>query len=760
MSFPIHSYSWTLTIMIIASLNSLAFSQEVDQYIVFMDSNAMPKAFSTQQHWHSATLDSVSLTTSSSNLIYSYTHVIDGFSATLSPSELESLQTSPGFLYSIKDLPVKHDTTHSTQFLGLTDSTGAWKSSNYGEGMIIGVVDTGVWPESQSYSDHGMPPVPTRWKGACETGTQFNTSLCNNKLIGARAFNKGLIARNISIAMNSARDTEGHGTHTSSTAAGSFVEGASYFGYAPGTLKGVAPKAHVAMYKALFDEGAFASDIIAAIDQAIGDGVDVMSMSLGLDGVALYEDPIALATFAAVEKNVFVATSAGNSGPFLQSLHNGIPWVLTVAAGTIDREFEAEVILGNGNSVFGSSLYPGNYSADIAPIVFMGDCLNATKIRGMTSGKIVICQEKNSTLRQQLENVKNSSAIGGIFIANISPSDLEFLIQSPFQAIFMTLKDGERLKKYVKSNALPKASLNFQVTNLKARPAPAVTSYSSRGPSPSCPTVLKPDIMGPGSLILASWPSNVEATEVKSKPFYTDFNLLSGTSMSCPHLAGVGALIKKAHPEWSPAAIRSAMMTTADVTDLSGQPIQDLGKDNSTATGLAIGAGQVNPNKAMDPGLVYDLNSTDYVNLLCALNFSAKQIQAITRSSTNNCDTPSMDLNYPSFIAIFDANYTNSSQPNQVMEFPRTLTNVGEGMTSYVASFTPLEGINMSVIPGKLEFKSKGEKLRFKLVIESDHTVAVKKKSYLSSGYLKWIEDRGNHVVQSPIVVTNFDFQS
>ncbi|CAN0922330.1 Subtilisin-like protease SBT3 [Linum grandiflorum] len=364
-----------------------------------------------------------------------------------------------------------------------------------------------------------MPPVPSRWKGECETGTQFNTSLCNNKLIGAR---------NISITMNSARDTDGHGTHTSSTAAGSFVHGASYFGYAPGILKGVAPKAHVAMYKALFDEGAFASDIIAAIDKALADGVDVISLS--------------------------------------------------------------------------------------------------------------------------------------------------------------------------------------------------------------------PDIMGPGSLILASWPSNLEATE-------TDFNLLSGTSMSCPHLAGVGALVKKAHPDWSPAAIRSAMMTTADATDLSGQPIQDLGQE---------GAGQVNPNKALDPGLVYDVNTTDYVNLLCALNFTAEQIQAITSSSSSSCKSPSLDLNYPSFVAFFDANSSHSR--NQVMEFSRILTNVGdEGMTSYEAALTPLEGLHVSVIPGKLEFKAKGEKLSFKLVVES---VGVKKKSYVSSGYLKWIEHGGHHVVQSPIVATNINFQS
>ncbi|KZV54570.1 subtilisin-like protease [Dorcoceras hygrometricum] len=663
----------------------MSISAESDTYIVHMDVSAMPKAFSTHQDWYLATLASVSNTLETSRdeglvysdkLVYSYTNSINGFSAVLSSSELEAVKKSKGYISCTKDSAVKVDTTHSYQFLGLNSNYGAWPVSNYGEDVIIGLVDTGVWPESRSFNDDGLSDVPSRWRGECESGQQFSSTLCNKKLIGARYFNRGLLSKypKLKISMNSARDTDGHGTHTSSTAAGSPVEGASYFGYAPGTATGVAPKSRVAMYKALWDEGSYLSDILAAIDQAIADGVDVLSLSFGFDGKALFEDPVAIATFAAMEKGIFVSTSSGNAGPTEETLHNGNPRVLTVAAGTIDREFGGTLILGNGVSALGSS-------------------------------------------------------------------------------IWIILEEGQKVLDYIKNDSNPKARFVFKETRLGIKPAPILASYSSRGPSQSCPFVLKPDIMAPGDLILASWPPNSSVTVVDTHQLFNDFNIISGTSMACPHAAGVAALLKGAHPEWGPAAIRSAMMTTAYTFDNTGNPIKDEGFDNKPATPLAMGAGHVDPNKALDPGLIYDATTQDYINLLCALNFNASQIKTITRSSSYNCSLQSLDLNYPSFIAYFKGNSSNSNVKH-VQDFHRTVTNVGEEKSVYIANLTAINGLKVSVSPYRLEFTKKFEKKSYKLRLEGPKLM----NDTSFYGFLTWIQSGGKREVRSPIVATTLTY--
>ncbi|KAF7141146.1 hypothetical protein RHSIM_Rhsim06G0052200 [Rhododendron simsii] len=749
--FPLYVFLLSLTIP--QFISTLA---ELDNYIVHMDLSAMPKAFSSHHTWYLATISSIldntrattttAATTSlssSSKLIYGYSNAIHGFSASLSISEYEAIKQSPGYVSSYRDMPVKIDTTHSTQFLGLKSESGTLLAAEQGKNVIIGVVDSGIWPESKSFDDDGMTDVPSRWKGECETGTQFNSSMCNKKLIGARFFNKGLHAKypKLAFSMNSTRDTNGHGTHTSSTAAGNYVKGASYFGYASGTARGVAPRAHVAMYKAFWDEGSYSSDIIAAIDQAMIDGVDILSLSFGSNSSELYKNPIAIATFAAMEKGIFVSKSAGNRGPDIASLHNGIPWSLSVAAGTVDREFQGLITLGNNVSISGSSLFPGNSNPSQFPLVFMGFCNNSKELKNV-GHKIIVCQDKDDSLYKQVYYARNSNVTAAIFVTNMT--DLEFYIQTTFPAIFLNPEKGEIVLDYIKNGDDPTAKMDFHQTVLGTKPAPKVASYSSRGPSPSCPFVLKPDLMGPGSLILAAWPPNIPTAGLATGPLFSQFNIVSGTSMACPHAAGVAALLKAARPDWGPAAIRSAMMTTSYSNDNNFNLIKDLGNNDEVATPLAIGSGHVDPNKALDPGLIYDTDVTDYVNLLCGLKFTANQIQTITRGNPYNCSNPTLDINYPSFIAFFDAD-----APETVQKFSRTVTNAGAGMANYMAKVTPMEGFIVKVVPEKLVFTERSEKQSYKVSIQGPKTM---KEGTLAFGYLTWVEVEGDHVVRSPIV--------
>ncbi|KAL5566768.1 hypothetical protein UlMin_029932 [Ulmus minor] len=733
-------------------------SSERSTYIVHMDKSHMPKtSFNNHHHWYSSIVDSIKHKSPTSeadhrfkplSLFYTYDNALHGFTANLSPKELETLKKSPGFVSAYRDKIVTIDTTHTPEFLSLSTSTGLWPASKYGENVIVGVVDSGVWPESESFKDHDMTPyIPAKWKGTCEEGQEFNSSLCNFKLIGARFFNKGVIAANpnVTISMNSARDTMGHGTHTSSTAAGNYVSGASYFGYAKGVARGIAPLARVAMYKVLWDEGRYASDVLAGIDQAIADGVDVISISMGFDEVPLYEDPIAIASFAAMEKGVVFSSSAGNFGPSLGTLHNGIPWVLTVAAGTIDRSFAGTITLGNGLTIVGWTMFPASAIVENFPLVYnktLSSCNSSDLLSNAPSG-IIICDNIGS-LYDQIDVISSSKVLGAIFISN--DTQIYELGGVTCPGAVIGPENGSTVIQYAESSGTPSVSIKFQQTFFGTKPAPAAAVYTSRGPSPSYPSILKPDIMAPGSLVLAAWIPNSQTAQIGSNvALSSDYNIISGTSMACPHASGIAALLKGAHPEWSPAAIRSAMMTTANPLDNNQNPIGDNGHIFEFASPLAMGSGQVDPNRALDPGLIYDATPQDYVNLLCSTNFTQKQILTITRSKAYSCSNSSSDLNYPSFIVFYD-----NSTASKTQNFERIVTNVGDGAATYTAAVVAPNGARISLVPSTLVFGKKYEKQKYSLSIEYQGN----KRDIVSFGSLVWVEEKGNHTVRSPIVVS------
>lgn len=743
-------------------------------YIVHMDKAELPETFTDHHQWYSTMVNSVAdkLKTQDEateeedgeeRIIYTYQTALHGFAATLSEVEAKKLEGKNGVVAVLPETVYQLHTTRSPEFLGLhpEDSTSVWSESLSDHDVVVGVLDTGIWPESQSFNDTGLTPVPSHWKGICETGRGFTKLNCNRKIVGARVFYHGYEAATGKIneqdEYKSPRDQDGHGTHTAATVAGFPVRGANLLGYASGTARGMAPGARVAAYKVCWAGGCFSSDILSAVDQAVADGVNVLSISLGGGISSYYRDSLSIAAFGAMESGVFVSCSAGNGGPDPVSLTNVSPWITTVGASTMDRDFPATVKLGNRQILSGVSLYRGRMNLSLRkqyPLVYMGSnssspdpsslCLEGTLNPKAVAGKIVICDRGISPRVQKGQVVKDAGGIGMI-LANTASSGEELVADCHLlPALSVGEIAGKAIKSYALRNSKPTATLAFLGTKLGVRPSPIVASFSSRGPNFLTLEILKPDVIAPGVNILAAWTGKAGPSGLPTDHRRVNFNILSGTSMSCPHVSGVAALLKARHPEWSPAAIKSALMTTAYVHDNTHNPLRD-NSDAAPSTPFDHGAGHINPSRALDPGLVYDLGPQDYFEFLCTQMLTPPQLKAFSKSSNHSCRhalaNPG-DLNYPALSVVFPEHPSLS-----VLTLHRTVTNVGPPTSKYVSRVSPLKGVTVTVQPRTLQFTSKIQKLSYKI------TFTTKSRQPLPEfGGLVWSD--GVHKVRSPIVVT------
>ncbi|XP_023920361.2 subtilisin-like protease SBT1.5 [Quercus suber] len=739
-------------------------------FIVRVQNNLKPKRYSNHKTWYKSTLKSLSSSINSSNsqtqhnhgLLHVYNTVFHGFSARFTPQQAEELTNRPEILLVLPDRLLQLQTTRTPQFMGLIgtkDKHGIINESDSGSNVIIGVLDTGIWPEHVSFNDQDLGPVPSHWKGKCDGGDNFPENLCNKKLIGARYYLTGSLEQQ---QQGSARDTDGHGTHTTSTIAGRHVPNASFLGFAQGIANGVAPKSRIAVYKVCSEDSCSVSDILAGIDAAVEDGVDVISISIGGDPVPYHEDAIAIGAFGAIENGVLFSASGGNNGPTDSTISNVAPWITTVGASTIDRRFPADLVLGDGSVITGSSLYKGDglSKGKYLPLIYAGNtsnskidnatCLPGTLNKDLVSGKIVLCDRGIGPRIEKAEVVREAGGVG-LVLANVEPMG-EGIVADAFLIPGLAITQSKRttVLQYIKSTKNPKATFIFKGTQLGVKPAPVVASFSSRGPNSISPSVLKPDIIAPGVNILAAWPDGVPPTEVAADKRRTEFNIISGTSMSCPHVSGVAALLKGAHPDWSPAMIKSALMTTAYADDHDGKTLLDE-KDNSVSSVFGFGAGHVDPNKAVDPGLVYDLTVDDYLNFLCASNFNTGQIEVISRRKVSCSGVQQVnmwDLNYPSISVSFDTSAPSKSE----VVVNRTVTYVGDGDSIYTVNITNPKGVTVAVDQEKLIFKKKGQKQSYMVRILSEKVGLHHNYSGSESGCLVWTD--GKHQVTSPIVVT------
>jgi subtilisin family serine protease len=665
--------------------------------------------------------------------IYDYTIASNGIAADLTAAQAAALAKMPEVLGLAKDQLEQPETTLSPHFLGLDAGGGVWSqlggAQNAGAGIVVGVIDTGIWPESTAFAGNTGIPVPADWHGTCQAGELWPVTTCNDKLIGARYYLNGYGIKNIATDdYVSARDGAGHGSHTSSTAAGNNGTQVTIDGNLIGTGSGMAPGAKVAMYKVCWEgrkdnpPGCFNSDSVAAINDAVRDGVDVLNYSIGGSSESGPLDPVAQAFRGASNAGVFVANSAGNSGPGASTLDHPAPWVTTVAAATFRRAFNA-VELGNGARYVGASttatLPTFKPLVTALSVKLAGASDNNAKICALgtldpakANGKIVVCDRGVVDRIEKGFEVKRAGG-AGLVLANVSPNSINGDYH-PVPAVHVVQADGDAIKAYIASAGAGATAkiVPLNAAELAAAPqVPEITDFSSRGPSTTTGgDILKPDIAAPGNDVVAAVapPSN----------FGRSWDFYSGTSMSSPHIAGIGALIKALHPAWLPSEIKSAIMTSAgDTVSSANDP-------------FAQGAGFVNPNGAADPGLVYPTTPNEYRQYLVGLGVHfAPPFDTLTPISGT-------ELNQAS-IAI--------GSLTGIQTVTRRVKNVGSAPATYTASVS-VPGFSTTVSPSSLTL-APGAEATFTV----DFTRTTAALSEWAIGSLTWAG--AGHQVRSPIAV-------
>ncbi|HEV3410644.1 MAG TPA: S8 family serine peptidase, partial [Chthoniobacterales bacterium] len=512
-----------------------------------------------------------------------------------------------------------------------------------------------------------------------------------------------------------------------------------------GRMSGMAPRARVAMYKVCWETldplvgGCFTSDSAAAMDQATADGVDGLNFSIS-GSTTSFTNAVETAFRNAATAGVFVSTSAGNSGPGASTVAHASPWASTVANGSHDRNSEATLALGNGQTFLGVSTAPN--AAGPAPLIRSQDaglsganadsvrlCFSSTWAGGpnnldpaKVSGKIVVCERGVNDRVDKSKAVQEAGGVGMVLV-NVGVNTLNADFHSvPTVHLQDAVINGVNPRTAVQTYAQqPGATASISQAMVTTQPAPITSGTSSRGPSLAAGgDILKPDMMAPGSDVLAAVAPPNNANQL--------FALYSGTSMSAPHVLGVGMLLKQLHPTWSPMMIKSALMTT-------GTNILDTGITEATRI-FRQGAGQIRPNNANNPGLVFDSDSDDWTAFLCGATTSVPQATCNALIAAGHSTNPS-DLNQAS-IAIGDLVGSETVR--------RTATNVSSSAVTYTASVTPPPGVNVVVNPSSLTLNP-GQSGTFNVTFTRT-TAAF--GTYVG-GQLTWTG--GGHNVRIPLVV-------
>ena len=726
--------------------------------------------------------------------IYSYTHAMNGFAAMLTAAEVEAFRRDSSVINVIEDFAMDVETNNSPNFLGINDSfQGLTKQRGItGEDVIVGILDTGAVPQHPSFTDTNTIKLPyycewpwndtqrgvcadiekknqevvydappPQWNGICQEGEGWTADDCNNKLIGARWYVDGFLAGRGSVVEGeflSPRDSSGHGSHTASTAAGNNVT-ATFNGTPVADIGGIAPRALISVYKVCWlSPGAtnfscFFSDSAAATDAAVADGVDVINFSVGT--AQSFTDTQDLAFLNAAADGVFVARSAGNDGPAAFTTNAGEPWVTSVAASTLDG-----IAIANATRVNSPMSIAMDYASlegsITAPLVDVGDITDdlvvaepleaCAPLTNDIGGQIALIARGSCAFTTKIENAVNAGASAVLMYSDSRPKTVMGGTATPttlsIPGVMIDNEDGLAILAEIDGGATVNVTLSANVFIWEELTGNIMADFSSRGPYQTVQDWIKPDITAPGVRILAA--TTPDTADGSAGDL---FGYLSGTSMSSPHVAGIAALLVEARPDWSPAQLKSAIMTTGR---------QNVVKEDeeTPADPFDFGSGHAVPNNAVNPALTYDAGLLDYLAASCGT--------PTPLLDDANCDfvedglglsTDPADLNLPS-IGIDGLPGTQT--------ITRTVTAVdyfvGKGEDPYgpnqLIEYCPVieapEGFAVTVAPEKLYLRP-GESASYEVTVTNVSAPA----NEWRFGALTWESSRWwrDNTVRSPIAV-------
>lgn len=664
------------------------------------------------------------------DLVDQFTTAFNGVAVEATPAQVRDLVLAGAVTGSWENETLYTQTISTPEELGLAGPDGAWEewfggADDAGAGVIVGVIDSGIVPENPSFAPRPGMSVPERWRGTCETSEGPTGFACNTKIIGARTYGEAYGNLLPSNEVPTPRDVNGHGSHTAGTAAGNADIPMAVDGVDVGVGSGIAPGAQIAVYKAAWgaEGGGTLAGIVAAIDDATADGVDVINFSIGAS-ITEQVSPHGLALLGAAEAGVFVSAAAGNAGGGGEgTVENAYPWITTVGATTTARPsvktltFGDRTLQGNGfgEGVSGPvitgfrALVPGRQ------VDLIDGCAPGTLVEDLVRGSVMVCEDQGNPFVVS-EYLTDLGAVGVVFFKSRGAGLPGYAIGYPgIPAIGLSSSSAGQF--YSWANANTGAEVEISAVSETPAVSPELAWFSSLGPSRiNKGALIKPDVVAPGVDIVAPF-----------APGPDDFLGISGTSMAAPHVAGLGALLRSANPDWSPARIRSALVTTAQNANTEGGPIERVG---TAQTSDGVGAGMVRPAAAFDPGLVYEASSEDWQQYLCVT-------RPVPGSDCPAVPAPVSDLNEPA-IAVRGLGLERV--------VPRTVTDAtGEGGT-WTAEVEHDEQIDVTVEPSTLTLEPGGS-ASFEVTITS-----LDRGDFLEPrrGTLTWVN--GDTRVSSPIV--------